>query len=273
VSPVLLRVLVVDDEAPARRRVLELLDEVPAVRVVAACAGGREAVDALRAGAASGEPVDVLFLDVQMPEVDGFAVIEAMPSAVGTAVPAIGFVTAYDQYAVRAFDAHAADYLLKPFSDERFHAALERAATRARAEGDALLRRMDRLEALLADLRGAAPAAPAYLDRIVLKGRGRVRFLRVEDLAWVAAEGVYVRLHTAQRTAHLHRALLGELEAALDPRRFVRIHRSALVNIDAVEELQQDSHGEYAVLLKDRTVLRLSRTYRPALQARLGQPL
>jgi len=272
-SPVPLRVLVVDDEAPARRRLSELLEAVPDVRVVGECAGGEAAVQALHTEAAGGEPVDVVFLDVQMPEVDAFAVIEALPTAVGAAVPAVVFVTAYDQYALRAFDAHAVDYLLKPYSDERFHAALERAARRARAEGDALLRRMDRLEALLADLRGVAPAPPAYLDRIVLKGRGRVRFLRVEDLAWVAAEGVYVRLHTAQRTAHLHRALLGELEAALDPRRFVRIHRSALVNLDAVEELQQDSHGEYAVLLKDRTVLRLGRTYRAALQARLGQSL
>ncbi len=119
---------------------------------------------------------------------------------------------------------------------------------------------------------GAAPA-PAYLDRIVLKARGRVRLLPVDEIVWIEADGVYVRLHTADRAAHLHRALLGELEAALDPRRFVRIHRSAVVNLDCVAELQADSHGEYAVLLRDRTALRLSRRYRPALEARLGQRL
>jgi two-component system LytT family response regulator len=261
-------------------------------------------VQALDAAARAGRPVDVLFLDVQMPEVDGFAVLEAAAAPGGVpggaaALPVVVFVTAYDRYALRAFDAHAADYLLKPYSDERFRAALGRATWRARAapagatgpttQGavrDAVRDAVQRLEALLADVRGrpgdatappAAAAAPsssaAYLDRVVLKTRGRVRFLPVAEIAWIAAEGVYVRLHTAGGAAHLHRALLGELEAALDPQRFVRIHRSAVVNLDCVAELQADSHGEYTVLLRDRTTLKLSRGYRPALEARLGQRL
>ncbi len=296
-----LRVLVVDDEPPARRRLLELLArEAAHLGPVEACDGGRAAVDALESAARAGRPVEVLFLDVQMPEVDGFAVLEAAAasSAGAAALPAVVFVTAYDQYALRAFDAHAADYLLKPYSDDRFRLALGRAAQRARhardtraaaaegrvagsggaggAAGDPMHDALRRLEALLADVRRGAPAAagaPPHLDRIVLKARGRVRLLPVEEIAWVEAEGVYVRLHTAGGAAYLHRALLGELEAALDPRRFVRIHRSALVNLDFVAELQADSHGEYAVLLRDRTALKLSRGYRPALEARLGQRL
>ncbi|GJG89352.1 DNA-binding response regulator [Gemmatimonadetes bacterium T265] len=283
-SPV--RVLVVDDEVPARRRLLELLEGEAQVALAGACAGGRDAVRALDAAARAGQPVDVLFLDVQMPEVDGFAVLDAVAAARGpAALPAVVFVTAYDQYALRAFDAHAADYLLKPYSDARFRAALGRAAGRAhadRAQADGAEAAVRRLEALLADVRrrpvGSAaapepPARPPYLDRIVLKTRGRVRLLPVEEVAWIEADDVYVRLHTAGGAAHLHRAPLGELEAALDPRRFVRIHRSAVVNLDYVAELQADSHGAFAVRLRDRTVLTLSRSYRPALEARLGQRL
>ena len=276
-----LRVLLADDEKPARRRLLELLEGEAYVQVAGACGGGRETVRALEDAARAGQPVDVLFLDVQMPEVDGFAVIDAATASLGAAaMPAVVFVTAYDRYALQAFDAHAVDYLLKPYSDDRFRAALGRAARYAHGGGAAAVRR---LEALLADLRGrpreegtafrSPPEASRYLDRVVLKSHGRVRFLRVEEIAWIEADGVYVRLHTAERTAHLHRALLGELEAALDPRHFVRIHRSTVVNLDFVDELQADSHGEYAVLLRDRTALKLSRSYRPALEARLGQRL
>jgi two-component system LytT family response regulator len=292
-----LRVLLADDEKPARRRLLELLEGEAHVQVAGTCGGGQETIRALEDAARAGRPVDVLLLDVQMPEVDGFAVLDAAAATLGVgALPAVVFVTAYDQYALRAFDAHAADYLLKPYSDERFRLALGRAARRARqargeaspaagpaAGPDAVHEAVRRLEALLTDVRGralgaagarpAAGGAPDYLDRIALKARGRVRFLRVEEITWVEAEGVYVRLHTAGGAAHLHRALLGELEAKLDPRRFVRIHRSVVVNLDSVAELQADSHGEYAVLLRDRTALKLSRGYRPALEARLGQRL
>ncbi len=289
-----LRALVVDDEKPARRRLRELLGAEPDVEVAGECCDGEEALAALRDAAGAGRPVELLFLDVQMPEVDGFGVLAALADAVGAAPPpAVVLATAYDQYALRAFDAHAVDYLLKPYSDERFQLALRRAVRQVHAGDAASVIRQ--LEGLLTGLRARDPAAPASegptaggsergsappgsavrrpLERIVLKEQGRVRLLRTEEIAWVAAEGAYVRLHTMRRTSHLHRALLGELEAALDPRRFVRIHRSALVNLDWVAELQAESHGDYAVLLRDRTALRLSRTYRAALEARLGQSM
>ena len=283
-----LRVVVVDDEKPARRRLVELLEREPYVELACVCDGGREAVRAMRSAARANEPTDVLFLDVQMPEVDGFAVLESLAESLGAAaVPAVVFVTAYDQYALRAFDAHAVDYLLKPFSDERFRMSLSRAAERARGGEAAVRDALQRVEALLADVRShrglpasasdstdvVAPAAADYLDRIVVKSRGRVRFLRVEEIAWIEADDVYVRLHSADRASYLHRAPLRELEASLDPRRFVRIHRSTIVNLEFVAELQADSHGEFAVLLRDGTVLKLSRSYRAVLEARLGQRL
>lgn len=278
-----IRVLIVDDEKPARQRLIALLQREESVEIVGACGSGSEVLDALRDAAQAGQPVDLLFLDVQMPEMDGFDVIGALADAVGTAQPpAIVFVTAYDQYALRAFDAHAVDYLLKPFSDERFQLALARACRIARAgDVDAVVRRF---EAVLSEVRshraGITPRSDAppptaraepYLSRIVLKEHGRVRFLDVTELAWIAADGVYVTLHTVNGTTHLHRALLGEMESALDPRRFARIHRSAIVRIDWIEELQPESHGEYAVVLKDRTVLKLSRTYRAGVETLLGQ--
>ena len=265
-----LRALIVDDEKPARHRLLDLLQRRPDVHVAGACAGGAEALRRLEAERTSGHPIDLLFLDVQMPELDGFAVLDALAEA----PPVVVFVTAYDRYALQAFDAHAVDYLLKPYSDERFAIALERAARFLQAgETDALARRM---RALLAEVErrpsAAGAEAPPYLDRIVLKSRGRAWLLPVADVRWVGAEGTYVKLYT-RSGAHLHRALLGELERQLDPRRFVRIHRSHLVNLDAVAELLQDSHGAYTVVLDDGTMLKLSRTYRAALQERLGQPL
>ena len=284
-----LRVIVVDDEKPARRRLAELLEREPGVEIADVCADGREAVRAVLGAARGADPIDVLFLDVQMPEADGFAVLESLAESLGVAsVPAVVFVTAYDQYALRAFDAHAVDYLLKPYSDERFRLSLRRAGERSRGSESAVRDALQRVEALLADLRAhrgtparatdstaetTASAPDAYLDRIVVKARGRVRFLPVEEIAWIEADDVYVRIHSADRASYLHRAPLRELEASLDPRRFVRIHRSAIVNLEFVTELQPDAHGEFAVLLRDRTVLKLSRSYRPALETRLGQRL
>lgn len=265
-SPPPIRAILVDDEKPARKRLIDLLNREPDVEVVAVCTGGADAVEAIHAR----EP-DLALLDIQMPEVDGFGVLEA----VGVdRMPVTIFVTAYQQYALRAFDAHAIDYLLKPFSDERFEVALRRARRYIRSgDPDALV--LHRLQALLDDVRETTtpvPVAPPYLDRLVLKTRGRVSFLKVEEIVWVEAAGVYVKLHTRE-AVHLHREVLGRLEARLDPQQFVRIHRSALVNLEHIEELLPDSHGEYTVVLRDGTMLKLSRTYRPKLQARLGQSL
>jgi two-component system, LytTR family, response regulator len=276
-----IRVLVVDDEKPARERLRRLLSRDTRVALAGCHAGGAEALAAIRDAAATESPVHLVFLDVQMPEVDGFAVVAQLVRELEPeAMPAIIFVTAHDAYALRAFEAHALDYLLKPFGDQRFQAALDRAIRLIRVGHTHTL--FARLHALLgtdapADARNTAPVthqrAARPLDRIVLKEANRVRLLPVEQISWIQAEGVYVKLHTRDGKAHLQRGLLGTLDSALDENQFVRIHRSAIVNIDMVEELQQDAHGEYVVVLRDRTQVRVGRRFRSRLQARLGQSL
>ena len=273
-----LRVLVADDERPARDRLLALLRARADVEVVGAADGGAAALGALRSAAGAGRPVDLLFLDVQMPEVDGFDVLDALADgALGDddgpgPVPAVVFVTAFDRYALRAFDAQAVDYLLKPYADERFGVALDRAARFARTQGAGGA--VDRARGVLDALGGAeAPGVGPYIDRIALRERGRVRLLPVDEVRWVGAAGVYVEVHTTAGASHLHRALLGEVEGQLDPAVFVRIHRSHLVRLDAVVELLQDSHGAFTAVLDDGTHLKLSRSYRDRVQERLGQSL
>lgn len=276
-----IRVLAVDDEKPGRERLRRLLTRDSRVELAGSCAGGAEAVARIREALASGDPVRVLFLDVQMPEMDGFAVIAALVRELpAEQLPAVIFVTAHDEYALRAFDAHAIDYLLKPFSDERFQAALDRVIRHIRAGSAQEL--LSQMQALLggareSDIRtavSAAGASPARaLDRIVLKGPNRVRLLPVEQISWIEADGMYVKLHTRDGNVHLQRGLLGTLAESLDDRCFVRIHRSAIVNIDVVEELRQDAHGDYIAVLRDRTEVRVGRRFRERLQARLGQAL
>jgi two-component system LytT family response regulator len=272
-----IRTLIVDDEKPARERLRRLLARDARVELSASCAGGAEALDFIRAGAVSGEAIQLIFLDVQMPEIDGFTVISTLVhERPPIAIPEVVFVTAHDEYALRAFDAHAVDYLLKPFSDERFEAALDRAVRRIRAgQADAMLSQM---HALLNGSRpqpipAAGPNPSKPLDRIVVRGSGRVRLLPVEQISWIEADGMYVKLHTRDRAVYLHRALLGSLDGALDARRFVRIHRSAIVNIDLVTELRQDAHGDYLAVLHDRTEIRVGRRFRQRLQARLGDQI
>jgi two-component system LytT family response regulator len=273
-----LRVLVVDDEKPARERLRNLLKRDSRIELVGCCPSGIEALDAIDEAKRSGRPVHVLFLDVQMPELDGFGVVSKLVADEGSeSLPVIVFVTAFDAYALRAFEAHAVDYLLKPFSDERFQATLDRAIRHARAGLAHAV--MSRMQALL----GGVPSLgtsddqesprPQTLDKIVVKGAHRVRLLPVEQISWIEADGVYVKLHTRDGGVHLHRGLLGSLDASLDDRRFVRIHRSAIVNIDLVDELTHDAHGDYIVVLRDRTQIRVGRRFRARLQARLGQQL
>ena len=275
-----LRTLIVDDEKPARQRLLTLLRTKADVEVVEACAGGEAALEALAKAAEAGRPVDLVFLDVQMPELGGFDVLDILYADPPGPLPVVVFVTAYDRYALRAFEAHAVDYLLKPYSDERFEVALERAAqfVRGASPGEEAARdTVERMRALLDDLGRGTKAAdvgsPAYLDRIVLKERGRAWLLPVADVRWIGAAGVYVEIYTTDGQTHLHRALLGELEEQLDPRAFVRLHRSHLVRLDAITELLQDSHGAYTAVLDDGTMLKLSRSYRARVQERLGQSL
>ena len=253
-----MRVLVVDDEAPARQRLIDLLKKDSQVGRVLEAANGKAAVEII-----GREALDLVFLDVQMPELDGLQVIETVGAA---AMPLTIFVTAYDEHAIRAFEANALDYLLKPFSDERWEAALARARTR---HDELSLREFGRgvLRMLATRLQ-----AGRYLDRLVVKGRGTTRFIRVADIDWIEGAGVYVNLHVGGKEL-LYRSTLNELAGHLDPMRFIRVHRSSIVNIDSILELQPISHGEFEVVLKDGHRSRISRTYRTELEKRLGQSL
>lgn len=274
----LVRALIVDDEKPARERLRRLVARDGRVELAACCASGSEALEVLRTATRDGTPVQLMCLDIQMPELDGFGVLSAIADeAPPLVVPEVIFVTAHDEHALRAFDAHAIDYLLKPFSDERFQAALDRALRHVRAgHADAI---MSQVQALLQGSGARPPGAPPSsqpkrpLDRLLVRGSDRVRLLPVEQISWIEADGMYVTLHTRDGGAYLHRALLGSIDAALDPHRFVRIHRSAIVNIDAVTELRQDEHGDYVAVLRDKTEIRVGRRFRVRLQTRLGQDI
>ena len=273
------RVAVVDDEKPARERLRRLLARDDRVEIAGCCSSGADALALLRDAAARREPVQVLLLDVQMPGLDGFAVLsQLLEETQSIEMPAVVFVTAHDEFALRAFESHAVDYLLKPFSDERFHAALDHAVRQVRTRGAAAL--LAEMQALLGRTQGtpAARTDPLAvrsrpLDKIILKSAHRVRLLPVEQISWIEAEGMYVNIHTRDGGTHPHRALIGSLEDALDPQRFVRIHRSAMVNIDLVSELRQDAHGDYIAVLRGGTEVRVGRRFRARLQARLGQSL
>jgi two-component system LytT family response regulator len=253
-----LRVLVVDDEEPARQRLIDLLRKDAGVSHIIEAANGLDAV----AKITGGRP-DLVFLDVQMPELDGLGVIDAVGP---TEMPLTVFVTAYDRHAVLAFEANALDYLLKPYSDERQEAAMVRARQRlsersAYEFGQQMLR-----------LTARPPRAPRLLDRLVVKSGGTTRFVRVADIDCIEAAGVYVSLHVAGKKL-LYRATLHELVGRLDAMRFVRVHRSAVVNIESIVQLEARSHGEFDVVLKHGSRTRVSRTYRAHLEKRLGQPL
>jgi two-component system LytT family response regulator len=250
---------IVDDEELARRGIRSRLSSHDDIRVAVECGSGREAVEALRT-----TDVDLVFLDVQMPGLDGFDVIEAVGP---TAMPVTIFVTAYDEYALRAFDVHALDYLLKPLDEERFAEALSHA--RERVAQQAAGQFSERLAALASDLdeENGLGASDAATDRFVVKSSGRVRFVKAENIEWVEAAGDYVRLHTPEKT-HLLRKTMKEMEQALDPSQFLRIHRSTIVNVDCLRELRPyGSNNEYVACLTDGTERKVSRTYRDAVDA------
>ena len=251
-----IRCLVVDDEPLARERVRGLLAKETDVQVVGECSNGREALEAIER-----ERPDLVFLDVQMPELDGFGVLENVEPG---RMPFIIFVTAYDEYAVKAFDVHALDYVLKPFDRERFRAALDRARREiARGADDGKLE--GRLLALLQGLTDRQQ----QLDRIVIKSGGRVSFLRSHEVDWIEAAGNYVELHVG-KDSHLLRETMNNLEGRLDGKRFLRIHRRLIVNVDRLRQLEGVTHGEYVVVLKDGTRLSSSRGYREGLQKLLA---
>jgi two-component system LytT family response regulator len=244
-----IRTLVADDEPIARARMLSLLQEEPDIEVIGECATGSQAISAIERTSP-----DLVFLDIQMPQMDGLTLARTL----GRSMPAVVFVTAYDEYALGAFEVHALDYVLKPYSAERFKSALVHArqhlSTR-RAPGS-----------------GSQSPAAERRDRLVIKSSGRIYFVRTRDIDWCEASGNYVRLHVGAQT-HLVRGTMGHIESQLDQAQFVRIHRSTIVNVDRIQELHSSFGGEYVVLLHDKTRLTLSRGYREGLQVKLGKTL
>jgi len=251
-----IRVLIVDDEPLAREMLREMLQSDKQVTIVGESTNGRDAVEAIR----STSP-DLIFLDVQMPELGGFEVLEAL----GTGrIPHVIFVTAFDHYAVRAFEVHALDYLLKPFDQERFDVSWLRAKTHVLRERNGGVDQ--RILTLLEELKDGRK----FLERLVIKAAGRIYFLETGDIDWIEAEGNYVSVHSGKKS-HLLRETISSLESQLDPRKFVRIHRSSIVRIDRIQELQPWFHGEYRIILHNGTQLTLSRNYREKLQEALGK--
>lgn len=244
------RALIVDDEAPARKRIRELLENRPWINLAGECASGRSAIRAIQE-----KKPDLIFLDIQLGDADGFEVLQGIDLE---SPPLIIFVTAYDEYALNAFDHHALDYLLKPFDDERFEEALGLARERIASRSFGDLNR--RLEGFLGDI-GSRRNADAHPSRLVIRSSQKVTFVKVSDIEWIEADGSYVSIR-AKGKDHLMRESLKNLEEKLDPAHFLRIHRSTIVNADLIRELHPHFHGEYYVELENGKRFKLSRSYR-----------
>jgi two-component system LytT family response regulator len=262
-----IRTLIVDDEPLAREGIRVLLGADSCFEVVGECGSGSAAVKAVRE-----QTPDLMFLDVQMPQMDGFEVLSQLDSE---RLPVVIFVTAYDRYALRAFEHHALDYLLKPFDDERFQQTLERAKTQIRQrEAHRLSRRMLAVVAEYREIRqnsvASRLASSEYLSRLAIKTAGRVFFLKVDEIDWIEAADYYVKLHVGGKS-HLLRESMSRLERRLDPECFMRIHRSTIVNLERIKELRSQPAGEFRVCLDDGTQLRLSRGRKDKLGQVLGR--
>jgi len=248
-----IRTVIVDDEELARDRIQALLEQQPDVEIVGVCTDGPSAVETI-----DRTQPDLVFLDVQMPGMNGFEVVDNLER---TKLPAVVFVTAHDAHALKAFEIHALDFLLKPFDQTRFEKALERARGQlTQSKGTTILD--SRLVSLLEELHEERK----YSERLIVKSSGRVFFVRTEEIDWVEASGNYVKIHT-KSDAHLLRESMKNMEAKLDPKTFVRIHRSAIVNIDHIKELEPWFHGEYIVIMRDGTRLTASRVFSDRLSA------
>jgi len=252
-----IRALIIDDEPLARRRIKSLLAHDTSIEVIGECSDGNKAVTSI-----TELTPDLVFLDVQMPAMDGFEVIKTIGAE---RMPTVIFVTAYDQYALKAFEVNALDYLLKPFDRNRFQKTLERAKRMVKRfqNGDV----NNQLLSLLGNLRREHELP----DRFIIKSGGRVVFLRVEEIDWMRTVGNYVRLQVG-RDSHLMRETMSGIEAKLNPDRFMRVHRSTIVNLDRVKEVQPWAKGEYVVIMRDGTRLMMSRRYRERLNERLNKP-
>jgi two-component system LytT family response regulator len=252
---VTIRVAIVDDEPLAVERMRRLLAEEPDIHVVAECSNGAEAVAAIR-----NQAPDLVFLDVQMPGLDGFGVVEQVGPK---AMPATIFATAFDEHALQAFDASAVDYLLKPFDPDRFARALDRARRFLRHQN------REELEAKLTSMLGGLNRARRYLDRFIVRYGRRILFVDTAEVDRIEAEGNYAAIHVGKQV-HLLREAISRLEEQLDPAAFVRIHRSHIIAVDRVRQLESIFQGEYIVTLKDGTRLTSSRTYRERLEQAVG---
>jgi two-component system LytT family response regulator len=256
-----IRTLIVDDEPLARRNLRLLLEKDPQIEILEECRNGREAVESIEQHAP-----DLVFLDIQMPEMDGFDVLEHVGAE---GMSAVVFVTAFDQYALKAFEVHALDYLLKPYDDTRFSQALKRA--KSQIESREINKVSKRLLALLEErenLREVGSRKPTYLKRLMVKLTNRVVLLKVEEIDWIEADGNYAKLHIGPKS-HLLREKMHDLEKQLDPDKFVRIHRSIIVNLNRIKELQPHFNGDYIVVLDNGRQLRLSRSRREQLESKL----
>jgi two-component system, LytTR family, response regulator len=267
-----IRTLIVDDEPLARDAIRILLQDDADIEIISDCSNGVEAVKMILKYAP-----DLVFLDVQMPDLDGFQVIEQVGA---DKMPVTVFVTAYDQYALRAFIAHALDYILKPFDHERFYDALQRAKSQVLRQK--FYDQSHRLLTLLEDLHGAPQATgkeekeplprQKFLDRLVIKADARIFFLQVEEIDWIEADGDYMILHSGSKS-HLLRETMNELATKLDPEKFLRISRSSIVNVERIKDIKPFFKGEHILTLKDGKQLKMTRGYRDKLQALLGQQL
>jgi two-component system LytT family response regulator len=245
----MIQAVVADDEVLARQKLRQLLREIPEIEVVGEGATAAETIELVRAA----KP-DLLFLDVRMPDMDGFDVVGQLSAAGDPSLPSIIFTTAYDRYALRAFEINAVDYLLKPFTLERFRAATERALQQIRS------RKQNPQPPAHKGLNGAS-----YTQRIVFKSKGRIIFLPVSEICWIGAEENYVRICTQSET-HLLRETMSHLEEMLDPSTFLRVHRSSIVNLQYVKEVRPEVDGEYGVLLNNGQRIAMSRSYRSRIK-------
>lgn len=258
-----IRTLIVDDEPLARDGIRLLLEADPEFVLIGECADGVQALDAIK----NSHP-DLVFLDIQMPLMSGFDVLKALPAE---SLPLVVFVTAYDSYAIRAFEVHALDYVLKPIDQNRFQVTLARIKADLKNRQTSLL--TARMTALLEALRRddiTIDAQPGFLNRFVIKEPERIYFVTADEVDWIEAADYYVQLHTGKKV-HLIRDTLNRLESQLDPAKFLRIHRSTIVNITRIKELKRHFQNEYVVVLHDGTTLKLSRGYRDNISALLGE--
>lgn len=246
-----LRAVIADDERLSRQALRAQLEKRGDIAIVAECADGMTALSAIER-----EEPDVIFLDIRMPHLDGFELLGRLDT---TARPAVIFVTAYDEHAIRAFDVHAVDYLLKPFDETRLAAAVERALSRRREQTLA-----NGIEAVLSGLGPGAERERRYATRLLMRQTGRASFVRTADIDWIEALGTSVRLHVGDQT-HTIKAAIGQLERRLDPSQFMRIHRSTIVNLDRIAHIEPYGGSDYQVVLRDGTKLRVSRSSRDRL--------